>query len=171
MNQADADRMARWVREYGPALFGFFRARVADAARADDLVQDVFCRAWQAKDRYADSGKERAYLFQIADRLCLNVARRGSRESTIDGESWRQMEPASNEQPGETLEKEENARQLEWALAALSESQRRTLLLRYYSGLGFDGIAHILGVPRNTVLSHCRRGLLTLRRLLEESIR
>ena len=32
----------------------------------DDLLQEVFCRAWQARDRYSEQGKPRAYLMRIA---------------------------------------------------------------------------------------------------------
>ena len=62
----------------------------------------------------------------------------------------------------------ETQRLLAAALEALSEPQRRTLLLRYYGNLEFNEIAEQLGSPLNTVLSHNRRGLLALRQLLAE---
>ena len=54
------------------------------------------------------------------------------------------------------------------ALDRLSEPQRRTLLLRYFGNLEFSEIGRVMQTPVNTVLSHGRRGLLMLRKLLEE---
>ncbi len=53
-------------------------------------------------------------------------------------------------------------------MEALTPPQRRVLLLRYYGDLSFSEIAEIVGCPLSTALSHCRRGLLTLRGLLDK---
>jgi DNA-directed RNA polymerase specialized sigma24 family protein len=42
------------------------------------------------------------------------------------------------------------------------------LLLRYYGQLGFAEIADEIRCPLSTTLSHCRRGLETLRAILVE---
>jgi RNA polymerase sigma-70 factor (ECF subfamily) len=55
------------------------------------------------------------------------------------------------------------------ALDRLAPMQQRVLLLRYYSQLDFQEIADTLQMPLNTALSHCRRGLEALRRLLVET--
>ncbi len=56
------------------------------------------------------------------------------------------------------------------ALDRLSPAQRRVLLLRYFGQLSFADIATTTGLPLSTTLSHCRRGLETLRKLLVEKI-
>jgi RNA polymerase sigma-70 factor (ECF subfamily) len=132
-------------------------------------MQDVFVRAWESRGRYAELGKPRAYLLRIADRLAMDRARRSGRERAVGIEHWQNIEPATAEQePLPALLSEENRRQVAEALGALSEAQRRTLLLRYYGELEFSEIAELLDCPTNTVLSHARRGLLALRRLLVE---
>ena len=146
-----------------------------DRHAADDLLQDVFCRAWEARHRYVESDKQRAYLLRIADRLACDRARRargqsghGRREVLLDGEGWRNCEPVGDGQPLDNLLAGETQDQLNRALETLSEPQRRTLLLRYFGDLDFADIAQTLGCPLNTALSHGRRGLLALRRLLTE---
>jgi RNA polymerase sigma-70 factor (ECF subfamily) len=81
------------------------------------------------------------------------------------------IEPADETQPSplDVAERWETGRQLDAAMGALSEPQRRTLMLRYYGQLEFHEIAATLKLPLNTVLSHARRGLAVLRRLLVES--
>ncbi len=171
--KADVERLAGWVRDHGPSVHGYLFALVRDRHTADDLLQDVFCRAWEARHRYVESGSQRAYLLRIADRLACDCARRGrgpfgKREVLLDGEAWRTIEPFHDAQPDDDVLAVESRQQLARALEALSEPQRRTLLLRYFGDLDFVAIARILGCPLNTVLSHGRRGLLALRRMLVE---
>ncbi|MBI2824513.1 MAG: RNA polymerase sigma factor [Planctomycetia bacterium] len=163
------ERLTEWARDHARAVHGYVRALVRDPHAVDDLVQETFCRAWESRHRYAEAGKPRAYLLRIADRLACDRARKLGREQPIDEIHWQQIEPASSdEQPLAALLLTENRRQLDEALAALSEAQRRTLLLRYYGELDYGEIARIMDCPLNTVLSHARRGLLSLRRLLVE---
>jgi RNA polymerase sigma-70 factor (ECF subfamily) len=165
----EAERLSRWVRDHGRALHGFLAGLVRDRHAAEDLLQEVFCRAWLARERYQESGQERAYLLRIADRLACDRLRRLGREVAVDDKQWAEIEPADKlDLPLDTLARWECRRELDAALRELSEPQRRTLLLRYYGDLEFSEIAQMMNCPVNTALSHARRGLLTLRRLLVE---
>lgn len=163
------ERLNQWVLDHARAVRGYLAAMVRDQHAADDLLQEVFCRAWQARDRYAEQGKPRAYLLRIADRLVRDRARVLGRERPMGEEQWEQLEPAATDAaPLANLLRAENRRQLAEALDTLSDGQRRTLLLRYYSDMDFQEIADIMECPTNTVLSYARRGLMALRRLLVE---
>jgi RNA polymerase sigma-70 factor, ECF subfamily len=53
--------------EHYPLVFRFFRARVAEAAQAEDLASNVFLQAFRSIDRFTWQGKPfRAWLFGIA---------------------------------------------------------------------------------------------------------
>ncbi|HJT32103.1 MAG TPA: sigma-70 family RNA polymerase sigma factor [Pirellulales bacterium] len=160
----EQERLTVWVRRHGAAILGFLTGMVRDRALAEDLMQEVFCRAWQARGRYRDTGRERAYLLRIADRLACDHVRRRKREGPLEATGAQPVERAGREDaPWQRMAQVENERLLAAALGALSEPQRRTLLLRYYGNLGFHEIAEQLGIPLNTVLSHNRRGLSALR--------
>lgn len=164
--QTDAERLARWVREHGQAVFGFLLATTGDRHLAEDLAQDVFCRAWEARERYDELGRERGYLLRIADRLVRDNRRR-KREIAVDGETWRVLEPSDDAaEPDVNLARTENEQQLAKALQSLNEPQRRALLLRFYGDLDFREIAEALECPLNTALSHAHRGLAVLRKLM-----
>jgi RNA polymerase sigma-70 factor (ECF subfamily) len=163
------ERLNQWVLDHARAVRGYLAAMVRDQHAADDLLQEVFCRAWQARDRYAEQGKPRAYLLRIADRLVRDRARVAGRERPMGEEQWEQLEPvATDAAPLANLLGAENRRQLAEALDTLSDGQRRTLLLRYYGDMDFQEIADVMECPTNTVLSHARRGLMALRRQLVE---
>jgi RNA polymerase sigma-70 factor (ECF subfamily) len=162
-------RLTDWVHQHGLAVRGYLRSLLGRQDLADELSQEVFQRAWVARDRYVDRGQARAYLLTIADRLACDALRRRSPES-VDDEVWQALEPAADTvDPLETLAMMETGMVLQSALDRLSASQRRVLLLRFYGDLSFQQIAESMGCPLNTVLSHCRRGLLALKRLLVEA--
>ena len=161
--------VSRWVHDHGRSVLGYLIGLVRNRSLAEDLLQDVFCRAWQARHRYTDTGKERAYLLRIADRLACDRARRPQKEIGVADDALRAIEPADGDpSPWESLVRREANEQLSAALETLNEPQRRVLLLRYYGELEFAEIAEIVQAPLNTVLSHNRRGLLALRKLLVE---
>ena len=161
------ERIARWVRDHAAAVRGYLLGMVRRADAADDLVQEVFQRAWQARDRYCDQGHERAFLMRIADRLVIDRSRRLGVEVNVDDTTWRIVEPfAPAELPLDGLASGETNDELAAALNELNHAQRRVLLLRYFGSFSFEEIALTLDCPLGTALSHCRRGLAALRKLL-----
>jgi RNA polymerase sigma-70 factor (ECF subfamily) len=161
------ERLARWVREHAAAVRGYLLGLVRRVDVADDLLQEVFQRAWQARDRYEDQGYERAFLLRIADRLVIDKSRRSRWEVNLNGTTWHEIEPAAEgDSPLDELHVAETNQELSAALDQLSLNQRRVLLLRYFGDLSFEQIAAELNCPLGTALSHCRRGLQAMRKLL-----
>lgn len=62
---------------------------------------------------------------------------------------------------------DEERRQLLDEVRALSPQQRDCLLLRFYLELSESEIAETLNYSKNSVKTHCRRGMETLRNRLE----
>jgi RNA polymerase sigma-70 factor (ECF subfamily) len=168
--QDDARTWADWVQTHGPAVRGYLMAMLRQTELADELSQETFFRAWQARDRYREEGNARAYLLRIADHLVCDRARKSVREVQVTEERWKQVEPISRpNDPADAMIRDEAVGQLNAAMEHLSPIQRRVLLLRYYGDASFAEIAEILECPLGTALSHCHRGLQTLREQLVES--
>ncbi|MBI2477508.1 MAG: RNA polymerase sigma factor [Planctomycetia bacterium] len=165
----ETDRLTSWFDQHGAAVRGYLRGLVRRDDVADDLTQDVFRRAWQARANYQEQGTPRAYLLRIADRLVIDRARKKRPEVSWDDAAWLAAEPQDQTPaPAVGLVQSEARRELEAALELLTAAQRRVLLLRYYGDLSFAEIAETMGCPLSTALSHCRRGLLALRQVIAE---
>ena len=163
------DRLERWMREHGQAVRGYLRALVRREDEAEELAQEVFHRAWRARQSYRENGTARAYLLRIADRLACDQARKKRPEVNLDTTAWKYVEPcADSGQPEARIGQSETNRQLHAALDQLTADQRRVLLMRYYTQMTFTEIADVMQCPLNTALSHCRRGLFALRTILAE---
>jgi len=175
----DRERMTQWVRDYSRAVRGFLGALLPYADLADDLTQEVFRKAWQARAGYREQGTARAYLIRIADRLACdwfrsNSARQARREQALadDGADCEDEARAIENRSAPELQliQAEEQQKLRMAIDRLTEHQRRVLMLRYFGDMEFAEIAATMDLPLNTVLSHCRRGLLAMRQLLSASM-
>jgi RNA polymerase sigma-70 factor (ECF subfamily) len=159
--------LARWVHDHALAVRGYLLGTTGRHDVADDLLQEVFQRAWQAMGRYHDLGHERAFLLKIADRLVIDRSRRLGLEINLDDATWHEVEPTTKTtMPLDDLAGAEMNEELGAALAQLTSNQRRVLLLRFFSNITFEDIATTMNCPLSTALSHCRRGLIAMRKLL-----
>ena len=64
MNQ-EAINPREWVERYGEGMFRFTLLRVNDEEHAEDIVQNTFLAALQAKDSFAGLSTEKTWLFGI----------------------------------------------------------------------------------------------------------
>jgi len=160
-------RIECWVREHGAAVRGYLLGNVRRHDIADDLLQEVFRKAFSAGENYTEQGSARSYLLRIADRLLCDRFRKASPEINVGEASWQVIEPLiEDSEPDLETIAAESRQALMQALDQLSPDQRRVLLLRYYSDMSFAQVAEAMDCPLNTVLSHCRRGLQGLRKIL-----
>src|SRR5215470_610933 len=65
---------------YREAVYGFFRRRLEDAGRAEDLVQETFLALLRATERYEPRAPFRAYIFGIGFKLLAAERRKIARE-------------------------------------------------------------------------------------------
>lgn len=74
-----ATRCTRFSRLYGGELYGFTLHVLGDRGAAEELVEEVFLRAWRHAARY-DPEREavRAWLYQIAHNAIIDARRRAA---------------------------------------------------------------------------------------------
>jgi RNA polymerase sigma-70 factor, ECF subfamily len=144
---------------YRGAIWRFFRRRTADAARAEELAQDVFLAVLQGSVRYEPRAPFRAYLFGVAYNV-LHAARRKTRPvAPLDADP-----PAPAPDP-------DDAMWVRAALARLDAGDREILMLREYEQLTYQEIADLRRMPLNTVRSRLFRARMALRAQLTVEVR
>jgi RNA polymerase sigma factor (sigma-70 family) len=152
---ADVDALvARLFEEEGQRLVRLVRLFVDDRNAAEDLVQEGFIRLARSAHRIADEAKAAAYLRSIV----LNLARDHNRRGLV---SLRHHLPFDRERASteDQIVLRDDQQEVVDALRDLPHRQRTCLVLRYYEELGVDGIAEVLGISRNSVKTHLRRGM------------
>ena len=142
---------------YRNPIYGFFRRRLGDVGRSEDMTQEAFVVVLRGTERYQPSAKFRTYLYAIALKLLWTERRKEQREAR-HGTECAELE----NQPDPTL-----ALWIRDALDRLDPDHREVLMLREYEQLSYDEIAGVVDIPVNTVRSRLSRARSELRALLE----
>jgi RNA polymerase sigma-70 factor, ECF subfamily len=145
-----------------PRLRRYARALTRDVVAADDLVQDCLTRALGKLHLWQRGTDLRAWLFTILHNQYVNHVRRSVREGAAVGLSDSEPLLTRSPQQGQRLE----LRDLERAIAKLSEEQRSAILLVGLEGMRYEEVAAVLDVPVGTIRSRLSRGREALRRFM-----
>lgn len=160
---ADDDRHAfsQLVRRYQSQVRAVLRRLTGgDDARADDLAQETFLRAYRGLYRYRGEAKFSSWLYRIATNVYLSDQRK---ERPQPSEEHEAVAPDAPTVDGRS----EFRHDLERAMSTLPEQERVAIALAYAEDATHEDIAAALGVPLGTVKSAILRGKEKLRKKLQ----
>jgi RNA polymerase sigma-70 factor, ECF subfamily len=145
---------ATLFERYREPIWRFFRRRVHDPSRAEELAQDVFTAVLEGASRYEPRGPFRSYLFGIA----YNVLMADRRRKPLADASSKQFEA-----PAAAAHDPDAALWVRRALQELDTVDREVLMLREYEQLTYQEIADLQQIPVNTVRSRLFRARIAMR--------
>jgi RNA polymerase sigma-70 factor (ECF subfamily) len=152
-SQAAFDELFQRYRE---PIYGFFRRRLNDAGRAEDLAQETFIAVLRGRERYEPRALVRTYLYAIALKQLAAERRRMTRSTAEPA-----VEAATSSDPDAAL-------WVRQAVEKLDVDSREIVLLREYEQLSYAEIALLIRIPVNTVRSRLFRARMELKSLLVE---
>jgi RNA polymerase sigma factor (sigma-70 family) len=157
-------------------LVGRYRSRALRLAygiagdEAEDAVQDAFVKAFRALDKFRADAAFRPWLFTVVANEARNRRRSMSRRTKLELRVSRQPRldgPAADE----VAARHEQRRRLLDAVAALPDSYREVVALRYFAALSEIETAEVLACPVGTAKSRLSRALDLLRVSLGDEVR
>lgn len=125
----DRAAVAAMVEAHQKMVYGFLRARLADASAADDLCQEVFLRFLTSRPLAAKgSGETSAWLVGIARNVLREHARRRARRREV---SWTEL--CLDVEPGspDAAMADDRLQRLPECLDGLGQTARTALDLHY----------------------------------------
>jgi RNA polymerase sigma-70 factor (ECF subfamily) len=150
--QRDGEAFGALVAKYQGVLRRFFRYRLSDHERAEDLVQETFERAFRALPEFRSSNASyQTYLLRIAHNLVVSEYRRPDPSMPVEAPPKR-----------EWVDRLEARDEVDRAMRALETRDREVLRLYYYDGYSVREIATQWNASENAVklrLSRARRTL------------
>ncbi len=156
---AEASAAHDLYERHAARLHGYCLHQLGSREEAEDAVQTTFMNAFRALGKGVKPEAEAAWLFKIAENVCLSRRRSSWRrnriESPADFELIEELVPGPNRQRDELIG-------LEDALAALPGQQRRAILLREWQGLSYREISAELELSQSaveTLIFRARRSL------------
>lgn len=156
--RGDKDAAGALVRTHYTDVFRFC-ARMIGSDWAADAAQETFLTMTRKLSRFEGRSDFRTWLFGIARRHCLAIARKRRREPASIADWVDATAPAGASCPFE-------AEAVRSALSELSPEHREAVLLHEVEGLTYDQIAAVTGVPAGTVKSRVHYAFASMRRSL-----
>jgi RNA polymerase sigma factor (sigma-70 family) len=152
-----AEDFALLVNRYQGPLFSYLAGRLGDRLQAEEAAQESFVRAFLSLKKLRKPESFYSWLLGIAGRVAKEQFRSLERRRK-DREAAETMLADAGDSPEE--------HPLEEVIAALPESHRQVILLRYYEGLSCQEVATRLDMPLGTVTKTLSRAYALLRQEL-----
>jgi len=146
------------VQRHGSAVLALCLAHTPSIHDAEDMVQNVFLKAFTKIKTLRDPHKVRPWLLQITRRSCTDFHRQRRPAVPLDAERI----------PARPVSNNESLENLQAALARLPEDYRETISLYYLDGRKCASVAQSLGISASAVRQRLVRARLMLHDLLVE---
>ncbi len=156
----DDAAFADLVREHQSMVFGIALHSLGDRGQAEDLAQEVFLQLYRKIGEIESPSHLIHWLRRVTTNRCIDASRRRRFRlvSLSDAEEGHSASPEGDPMA---------AARIRTYLAELPPKQAAVITLRFQEEMELSEIARTLDIPLNTVKSHLRRGVETLRRRLE----
>lgn len=171
MAQGRQDALARLYDATSPMLNGLLLRILERSEDAEEVMLDVYMKAWKYAGRYTDArGSVQAWLMIMARNAAIDrIRQKRSQPKTLTFEPETMPEPeAAGASPEEHTGETERRRKVQSLLRELPPEQREVVELAFFAGLTHAELAERLREPLGTIKSRIRMGLMRLRGLIEE---
>jgi len=173
------------VRRYQNRIYSAAYRILGSMEEAEEVVQETYIKVHQNLNRFRRQASFSAWIFRIANNVCLDCLRakqrrRGFQLLSFDPQSAPESEdyaegpsPVVSQVadggpgPEQGFDLTEESQVIQASLRALPDYQRAVLVLHDIEGFSYQEIAEMVGTSVGTVRSRLHYGRLKLRELLE----
>lgn len=132
------------VRQFQQRLYWHIRRMVIDHDDADDLLQNVFIKAFHALGQFREDSKIYTWLYRIATNECITFLNNKRKRFFLPiADVERHL--SENLQNDAYFTGDRIQMKLQQALLTLPEKQRLVFNLKYYENMKYDDMSEILG--------------------------
>jgi RNA polymerase sigma-70 factor (ECF subfamily) len=152
LQAGDIEAFTLLLERYEQKILRYGRRFLFDFREVEDVVQEVFLKAYQNIQSFDATRKFSSWLYRIAHNEFVNVLRKKGRSpiSFFDPETIF-PHPQSKEIPEKDFLDQETKAVLDKALEILPAKYQEPLILHYIEDIDYREIADILHLPVSTV--------------------
>ena len=167
-SRASPHAFADFYEQLAPQVLRFFATRTHDPHRAYDLTAETFARAFEHRRDFRGASDEQAaaWLWRIARNELARYQRSRAVELAAVQRLGLERHALNDEELAEVerlIATEELREQIQHALEVLPDDQQEVVRLRFIDELGYEEMAHRLGVSNDVVRTRTSRALRALR--------
>ena len=144
------------IKRYYTPILRYCKRQCFNQEKAEDLTQETFLKLFKNLSGYKGKRKFKAYLYTIANHLCIDENRK-MKECFLENEEGIRDDC-------DELHRIEDKSEIEYLLNGLSPEQREAVVLRFEAELSFGEIAKVTGCSMRTAQSRVRNALKIMRR-------
>ena len=156
------------VEEYSERLYWQIRKMVYSHDDANDILQDVFIKAWLNIDKFRGDAKLSTWLYKIAINESITFINRSKAKLNLsidDDDSF-----LVNKLEGDKYFDGDQAQLLlQQAVVTLPEKQRLVFQMKYFNELKYDEMSDILGTSVGALKASYHHAVKKVEKFLKES--
>ena len=133
----------RVVREFSEQLYWQARRIVLTHDDADDVIQNVFLKAWTHLDDFHQDARLSTWLYRITINESVDFLRRKKNQSTVSADQ-EETGIANMLIADDYFDGDETQALLQEAIAQLPDVQRTVFNLRYYDDMKYSDMSELL---------------------------
>lgn len=166
-SNGDREAFSQLYDGYAALVFGIIVKVTRNREIAAETTQDVWLEVWQKAAQFdPQRGEVKTWLARIAHARAVDVVR-SQEASRRRQETFGRREAASPvASVSEALEAHDESNAVALCLETLTELQRESVFLAYYSGLTQKEIAQRTGAGLSAIKTRIRDGMLALRKCM-----
>ncbi|MFZ2975323.1 MAG: RNA polymerase sigma factor [Candidatus Moraniibacteriota bacterium] len=156
VRNSDQERYGEIIERYQGKLFAYLFRLIGSRDEAQDILQDVFLKAYRNLQSYDTTRKFSSWIYRIAHNEAVNFIKRRALKRFIPWEDIAatkdKLEMMSFEEGADKAWlRKEIGKEVNTALEKMPFKYKQVLVLRYFSDKSYEEISEILGKPMNTV--------------------
>lgn len=174
----DQDAFAWLMKKYKGPLQNLIYRMVSDKNEIEDLIQEVFIKAFNSLRNYNQEYAFSTWIYRIAINNTIDYLRKKKLETfSIDSQSEEDDDRPKFEIPDTSyladanIILEQRQQIINNAINSLPEKYKRVIELRHKEELSYEEIAEILDLPIGTVKAHLFRARELLNKYLKDKLR
>lgn len=130
---------------YSEPVYWQVRRMVLNHDDANDIVQNVFIKAWSNLGNFRGDAKLSTWLFKIAVNESINFLNKEKHRAQGAGDGEEEQRMLNNLEADEYFDGDALQLELQTAIAKLPEKQRLVFNMRYYDEMKYEEMSEILG--------------------------
>jgi RNA polymerase sigma-70 factor (ECF subfamily) len=167
IREGDKGQFELLFRSSYVSLVRYAKTLIKDHDTAEEIVQDLFVRLWQDKEKIKIESSLNGYLYRSVHNRCLHYIEH-NRVVERHAEEMSYRQPDSPEIPSEILNYKELQAKVASILEKLPDRCGQIFCMSRFEGLKYNEIAEKLSVSVKTVEANMGRALKEFRKELTE---